>query len=70
MSWQAEDQRRAVDSFWKTKQEKKAEGDDKGGDADGDKGRQGRRPLDPFALMPKQRGGPRAASLFCNQPAV
>jgi hypothetical protein len=37
MSWQAEDQRRAVDSFWKTKQEKKAEGDNKGGDADGDK---------------------------------
>jgi hypothetical protein len=37
MSWQAEDQRRAVDSFWKTKQEKKSEGNDKGGDAEGDK---------------------------------
>ena len=33
MSWQAEDQRRAVDSFWKTKQEKQSDG----GDAEGDK---------------------------------
>jgi hypothetical protein len=35
MSWQAEDQRRAVDAFWKTKEEKSSEdGDDQ---AEGDK---------------------------------
>jgi hypothetical protein len=34
MSWQAEDQRRAVDAFWKTKEEKSSEGE---GNAEGDK---------------------------------
>ncbi len=46
MSWQAEDQIRAVQGFWKTKQESKKDdkndGDeDEGGDAEGDKDVQG-----------------------------
>ncbi len=36
MVWQAEDQRQAVQNFWKTKQEKKGEGDKK--EDEGDKG--------------------------------
>ena len=44
MSWQAEDQRRAVLNFWKTKKEKKKEEkgeDEEGGNAEGDKQVQG-----------------------------
>ena len=38
MRWQAEDQKRAVQNFWKSKQEEGAEGEEKGGDkGEGDK---------------------------------
>ena len=45
MTWQAEDQRRAVQNFWKTKNEKKEEKDgkdeEKGEQSEGDSGVQG-----------------------------
>ena len=41
MAWRAEDQRRAVDAFWKTKQERGPKSEDKHGNAEGDKDIQG-----------------------------